>query len=60
MQNRDRFIDIEKKTFDYQRGKGQGGINQEFGTNIHTLLYKKQITKKDLLYSKENYTQYLQ
>ena len=48
-----------KQTYGYRRGKGWGGINQEFGINIYALLYIKQVTKKDLLYSTENYTQYL-
>ena len=30
----------------------------EFGINIYTLLYIKQITNKDLLYSTGNYIQY--
>ena len=47
-----------KQTQDYQRGKQGGGINKEFGINIYTLLYIKQITNKDLLYSTGNYTQY--
>ena len=34
-------------------------INQEIGIKTHTLLYIKQITNKDLLYSTESYTQYL-
>ena len=38
-------------------GKG-GGMNQEFGINLYKLLYIKQITRKDLLYSTRNYTQY--
>ena len=38
--------------------KGQGGVNQEFEINIHALLYIKQITNKDLLYSTGNYIQY--
>ena len=33
-----------------------GGINQEFGINIYTLLYIKQVTNKDLPYSIENST----
>ena len=41
------------------KGERGGGINQEFGINIYTLLYTKQITNKDLLYSTGNYTQYL-
>ena len=41
-----------------ERGKGWVGINQKAGINIHTLLYIKQKTNKDLLYSTVNYTQY--
>ena len=42
-------------------GCGAGGwwIDQQFGINIYTLLYIKQITNKDLLYSTGNYIQYL-
>ena len=39
-------------------GKAGGGINWEIGIDIHTLLYIKQITNKDLLYSIGNYIQY--
>ena len=39
-----------------ERGKGQ--INWEIGTDINTLLYIKQITNKNLLYSTGNSTQY--
>ena len=46
-----------KQTYGYQRGKG-GGINEQFGINIYTLLHIKQITNKDLLYSTGNSTQY--
>ena len=35
-----------------------GGINQVLGMNIQTLLYIRQITNKDLLYSTGNSTQY--
>ena len=35
-----------------------GGINQDLGINIYTLLYIRQITNKDLLYSTGNSTQY--
>ena len=38
------------------KGKGDGGINQEFGININTLLYIKQKTNKDLLEKTGNYT----
>ena len=47
-----------KQTFGYQRGERWGGTSQEFGININTLLYRKQMTNKDLLYSTGNYTQY--
>ena len=40
-----------KQTYGYQRGKGGGGINWETGIDIYTLLYIKQITTNDLLYS---------
>ena len=48
-----------KQTYGYQRGKGRGGKNWEFGMNRYTLLYIKQINNKDLLYSTGNYSQYL-
>ena len=35
-----------------------GGINWEIGIDIYTLLYIKEITNKDLLYSTGNSTQY--
>ena len=35
-----------------------GGINQELEMNIHTLLYIREITNKDLPYSPENSAQY--
>ena len=39
--------------------KGEGGeMNQEFGINIYTVQYIKQVIKKDLLYSTGNSTQY--
>ena len=38
--------------------KRKGGINWEIGTDICTLLYIKQITNKNLLYSTGNSTQY--
>ena len=48
----------KKTNFQSPKGKRGGGINQEFGVNVYTLLYIKQITNKDLLYSTGNYTQY--
>ena len=44
-----------KQTYGYQGG---GGINWEIGTDTYPLLYIKQITNKDLLYSPGNSTQY--
>ena len=35
-----------------------GGINQELGINKCTLLYVRQTTNRDLLYSTGNFTQY--
>ena len=40
------------------KGERRGGINWEIGVDINTLLYIKQITNKDLLYSRGNSTQY--
>ena len=42
----------------YQRGKVGGGINWTFGIYIYTLLYLKEITYNDLLYSSGNSTWY--
>ena len=38
--------------------RGGGGINWEIGMDIYTLLYIKETTSKDLLYSTGNSTQY--
>ena len=57
MQNRNRLTD-KKQTYSYQEGKVGGGVNYEFEINTYTLLYIKQITKKDLLYGRGNSTQY--
>ena len=35
-----------------------GGIDYEFGIDMYILLYLKQVTNKDLLYSTGNATQY--
>ena len=40
------------------KGEEEGGIYQELRNNIYTVLYVKQVTNKELLYSTENYTQY--
>ena len=39
-------------------GGRRGGLNWEAGTDIYTLLYIKQITNKDVLYSTGYSTQY--
>ena len=46
-----------KQSYGYQGGWGVG-INWEIGINVYTLVYIKQITNKDLLYSTGNSTQY--
>ena len=46
-----------KQTYGYQ-GKRRGGINWEIGIDIYTLLYIKQITNKNLLYSTGNSIQH--
>ena len=48
--------DVENKLM-VTRGE-RGGINWEIGIDTYTLLYIKQITNKDLLYSTGNSTQY--
>ena len=48
----------QKTNLGLPKGKEWGEINQEFGINRYTLLYIKQITNMDLLYSTENTTQY--
>ena len=40
------------------RGEGGEGLNWEIGMDIHPLLYVKQITSKNLLYSTGKSTQY--
>ena len=42
----------------YQRGNVGGGINQDLGINIYTLLYIIWIPNRYLLYNTVNSTQY--
>ena len=50
---------FRKQTYSYQRGKRwKGGINQEVGIDIYTILYIKQVTNKNLMYSTRNSAQY--
>ena len=54
LQNKNKLIE---QSYNCQ-GKGLGGeIVREFGKFMHTLLYLKWITNKDLLYSTENSAQ---
>ena len=52
MQSRNRDTDIKNGCVDME-----GGMNQEFGTDIYTLPYLNWITNKDLLYSTGNSAQ---
>ena len=54
LQNRNRPTDLENKLIP----GGKGGIDREIEIDIYTLLYLKQITNKDLLYTTENTTKY--
>ena len=48
-----------EQTCGCQGGGGWGkGVDWEFGIDMYTLLYLKQITKKDLLYSTGKSAQY--
>ena len=58
LQNRNRVKDVENKFMVTKGVWCGGGINWEIGINIYALLYVKQITNKDLLYSTGNSTQY--
>ena len=51
---------IENKLMVTKEERFGRGIYQEYVIKIHTLLYLKQITNRNLLYSKETYVQYLQ
>ena len=52
-------LQMLRLTQGYQMRNVEGrGINQELGMNIHTLLYIRQITDENLLYSTGNSTQY--
>ena len=43
---RNKFTDLEIKLMVFKGERCQGGINWEFGIDIHTLLYLKQITTR--------------
>lgn len=55
LRNRNRLKDFKIKLMVVTEGETYGGgINEEFGINISTLLYIKPITNKDLLYWRGN------
>ena len=49
---------FQNQTYGYQRKNTGGGINWEVEIGIHTLLYTKSTSNKDLLYSTGKFTQY--
>ena len=57
IQNR-KLTDPENELMDTKGEMQEGGINQELGINVHTPLYIKYITNKDLLHSTGNSNQY--
>ena len=58
LQNRNTLTDFKDKLMGTKGERWENGINKEFGINIYTLLYIKQIINKDLLYSTGNSAQY--
>ena len=58
IQNDNRLRDMGTNSW-LPKGKVGGMINYEFWTNRCTLPYIQQINIKDLLYSTENYSQYV-
>ena len=57
MQNRNRLTDLENELMVAREKRWGEGIVREFGMDMHTLLYLKWITNKDLLYSTGNSAQ---
>ena len=49
---------VKRTTFWFPAGKGGRGTEWEFGTDMDTPLYLKQIVNKDLLHSTGNTAQY--
>ena len=49
LQNRERLTDLENEHMVV--GGRMGGRDREFGKDMYTLLYLKEITNQDLLYS---------
>ena len=57
-QNRNRLTDTQNKFMVTKQEEGVT-MNYEYGINRYKILFIRQISNKDLLYSRENYTQYL-
>ena len=49
-------MDVDNKPMATKGGR-EGGMNWEIGIDIYTILYTKQITNENLLYSTGNSTQ---
>ena len=49
---------LRERTYGYQGRRVGRGIDWEFGIDMYTWLYLKQITNKDLLYSTGSSAQY--
>jgi len=58
-QNRNRLTDTQNKFVVTKQEGGGVTMNYEYGINRYKILFIKQISNKDLLYSRENDTQYL-
>ena len=57
MSENDFLTDLREQNYGCQRDGWEEGIVREFGMDMHTLLYLKWITNKDLLYSIRNFAQ---
>ena len=51
-------MDLENELMVTRGEKAGGGIDWEFGIDMYTLLYLKEITNKDLPYNTGNSAQY--
>ena len=58
-QNRNRLTDTQNKFVVTKQEGGGVTMNYEYWINRYKILFIKQISNKDLLYSRENDTQYL-
>ena len=58
-QNRNRLIGTENKFMVTKEDRWGVTMNYEYGIKRYKILFIRQISNKDLLYSRENYPQYL-